>query len=281
MTNNKGNIYGYARVSTTNQDFTSQVNSLMEAGIPEENIFTDKITGTKMKRTGLDTLLEKVESGDVIVVWKLDRLGRSLSQVTSLLDKLTKRKIYIKSLADGVDTSNDSPMATAMMQLLAMFAEMERNFIVARTRPAIEKARAEGRDAGRKESNKKLYDIVLDEYMNAPEDSRPTFKTLQERYGRDPQTGKYRLGETSFFRKLAERNAVDDYVNNRFPDDIEILEDTDENKLVVETEDNEVEKVDSEELARFRHFLKKNYMGLKPNRFIKVLREYRKKNVEL
>jgi DNA invertase Pin-like site-specific DNA recombinase len=281
MTNNKGNIYGYARVSTTNQDFTSQVNSLMEAGIPEENIFTDKITGTKMKRTGLDDLLDKVESGDVIVVWKLDRLGRSLSQVTSLLDKLTKRKIYIKSIADGVDTSNDSPMATAMMQLLAMFAEMERNFIVARTRPAIEKARAEGRDAGRKETNKGLYEVALDEYMETPEEDRPTFKALQKRYGRDPQTGKWRLGETSFFRKMAERNAVADYLNNRFPEDIEIVEDTDENKHYVENEVGEDVKTDNPNLEAFRHFLKKNYMGLKPNRFIKVLKEYRKKNVEL
>ncbi|MGG0487206.1 recombinase family protein [Priestia aryabhattai] len=281
MKNNNGNTYGYARVSTTNQDFTSQVNALMEAGISEENIFTDKITGTKMKRTGLDELLDKVESGDVIVVWKLDRLGRSLSQVTSLLDKLTKRKIYIRSIADGVDTSNNSPMATAMMQLLAMFAEMERNFIVARTKPAIQKARAEGRDFGRKETNKKLYDVALDEYMETPEDERPTFKTLQERYGRDPQTGKYRLGETSFFRKLAERRAVDDYINGRFPEDIPVVEDTDENKHFEENDQGEMEKVDNPDLEAFRGFLKKNYMSLKPNRFIKIVKEFKKKNIEL
>src|SRR4051812_36787151 len=130
--------YGYGRVSTLNQDLALQVEALKNYGIAEENIFKDKKTGKNLDREQLQNLLNVVKAGDIIIVNKLDRLGRSVSQVTTLIDDLTKKGIYVKSISDGVDTSNNSTMSKAMLQMLLMFAEMERNFIMERTQPAIE-----------------------------------------------------------------------------------------------------------------------------------------------
>ncbi|MDR7207649.1 recombinase family protein [Priestia megaterium] len=274
MTTTEGTIYGYARVSTQQQDLTLQIESLLKAGIEHKNIYTDKQTGKNMDRESLNELLKKVRPGDIILVKKLDRLGRSVSQVIALLEKLYERDIYVKSIDDGVDTSNNSPMAQAMVHLLAMFAEMERRFIKERTEPAIARARAEGRQFGRTESNKGLYERALEEFLS-PENKK-TFKTIQEEYGKD-DNGKWFLSQTTFFRRVAERRAVEAYLEGKFPSEIEAVEDTKENQReVYDAESGKSIWVDNQELGDFRLFLKNEYMGLTPKRFHRVLKEFKK-----
>ncbi|WP_045513874.1 recombinase family protein [Bacillus amyloliquefaciens] len=191
--------YGYARVSTKQQNLTLQVQALLDYGVQPENIFTDKLTGTNMDRQSLKDLLNIVKEGDIIIVKKLDRLGRSVSQVTGLIDELTQKGVFIKSIDDNVDTSNDSPMAKAMMQLLAMFSEMERNFIVERTRPAIEHAKAKGVKFGRPKANKGIYEVAVQEYLKGG----VTVKELIKRYGKD-SNGKDLITEATLFRRIRE-----------------------------------------------------------------------------
>lgn len=128
----KHDLIGWARVSTKDQSLDLQKERLKEAGCCI--VFGGKHSGvSKANDEELETMIRKAEKGDTILVTKLDRLGRSLSQVLNVVDKLTKKGVNLKALEQPIDTSNDDAMAKAMMQLLGMFAEMERNMIVERT----------------------------------------------------------------------------------------------------------------------------------------------------
>ncbi|MDA1509613.1 recombinase family protein [Bacillus cereus] len=193
----EGKVYGYARVSTLQQDLSLQVEALINYGIKPEDIYSDKKTGKNLDRVELKDLLSKVKKGDLIIVKKLDRLGRSVSQVTNLIEELTEKGVYVKSIDDHVDTSNQSPMAKAMMHLLAMFSEMERNFIEERTKPAIANAKAKGVKFGRPEVNKNVYDMAVNEYL----EGGITSKQIIEKYGKG-SNGKDLISEATFFRRL-------------------------------------------------------------------------------
>ncbi|MFR7272478.1 recombinase family protein [Streptococcus pneumoniae] len=195
-------IYGYARVSTLHQDLALQIESLLEKGVSSENIFADKRTGKNMDREALQELLSKVEKGDTIIVKKLDRLGRSVSQITTLVDDLYQKGIYIKSIDDGVDTSNDSVMSKAMLHLLAMVAEMERSFILERTQPALEDAKRRGVTFGRPYANKGIYDMAVQDYLGGT----MTSKEIIKKYGKD-KDGKDLITEATLFRRVREYQA--------------------------------------------------------------------------
>ncbi|OBT02696.1 resolvase [Vibrio cyclitrophicus] len=125
-------LIGFARVSTQQQDLTAQIKKLEASGCSK--IFKGKHSGkADTNKEALGQLLEYVREGDTVVVTKIDRLGRSLSQVLNTLDYLEQRGIKLLAIDQAVDTSKDDPMSKAMVQLLGMFAEMERNFIVSRT----------------------------------------------------------------------------------------------------------------------------------------------------
>lgn len=125
-------LIGFARVSTTEQDLTTQIKALEAQGC--EKIFQGKHSGkAETNKKALSDLLSYVRSGDTVVVTKIDRLGRSLSQVLASIDELRQKEVNLIALDQGIDTSKDDPMNTAMVQLLGMFAELERNFIVSRT----------------------------------------------------------------------------------------------------------------------------------------------------
>ncbi|PAW37894.1 hypothetical protein CKQ70_30610 [Bacillus toyonensis] len=197
LNSTEGKAYGYARVSTLNQDLALQIQSLLDYGIDAENIYSDKKTGKNLDRDELKELLSIVKEGDLIIVKKLDRLGRSVSQVTNLIEELTEKGIYIKSIDDGVDTSNQSPMSKAMMQLLVMFAEMERNFIEERTKPAIQNARESGVKFGRPETNKTVYEMAVRDYL----DEGMTSKDIIKKYGKG-SNGKDLVTEATLFRRI-------------------------------------------------------------------------------
>ena len=126
-------LIGYARVSTQKQDLSEQITLLEKFGC--EKIFSGKHSGKpEHNKEQLNELLNYIREGDIVVVTKLDRLGRSLSQCLKVLDILRDKKIGFIALNQGIDTTkNKDPMAMAMIHLLGVFAELERNFIVDRT----------------------------------------------------------------------------------------------------------------------------------------------------
>lgn len=127
---------GYVRVSTNDQNTDLQRNALNCAGC--ELIFEDKISGTKSERPGLKKLLRTLSEGDTLVVWKLDRLGRSMRHLVVLVEELRERGVNFRSLTDSIDTS--TPMGRFFFHIMGALAEMERELIVERTRAGLEAA---------------------------------------------------------------------------------------------------------------------------------------------
>ena len=143
---------GYARVSTTHQDLTRQIDALMKYGIPEERIYVDKRTGSSTDRDGWQAALAYVRPGDRVVAYTLDRCGRSVLSVLEAVRDLRKRDIGIKTLADPfpVDTSEDGgPMAELALVLLTLFAQMELTYNRERSAHARRVAAEQGRQVGR------------------------------------------------------------------------------------------------------------------------------------
>lgn len=143
-----GYLYGYARVSTEDQNLRSQMDALVRAGVPEDRIYTDKASGVAAKRKGLNECLRSMERGDMLVVASLDRLARSLSQLLGIVENLDKRGIGFKALNMGLDTS--TPMGRFGLQMLGAVAEFERELIRERTRAGMASAKARGVAIGRK-----------------------------------------------------------------------------------------------------------------------------------
>ncbi len=139
-------LIGYARVSTQDQSLELQKDTLIKSGCL--NVFEDKVSGTRADRPGLAKALEILREGDTLVVWKLDRLGRSVKQLVDLVEKLHKQGIQFKSLTDAIDTG--TPSGRFFFHVMASLAEMERELIVERTRAGLDIARQLGRKGGRK-----------------------------------------------------------------------------------------------------------------------------------
>ncbi|MQL46737.1 helix-turn-helix domain-containing protein [Photorhabdus khanii] len=136
---------GYIRVSTNDQNSALQRNALVSANC--KHIFEDKISGKTANRPGLKQALEHLKSGDTLVVWKLDRLGRSVKNLVALNEKLTENGVHFQSLTDSIDTS--TPMGRFFFYVMSALAEMERELIVERTNAGLVAARAQGRIGGR------------------------------------------------------------------------------------------------------------------------------------
>ncbi|GJL33263.1 DNA-invertase [Enterobacter hormaechei] len=139
-------LIGYVRVSTNDQNTALQRNALKSAGC--ELIFEDRISGKTSDRPGLKKVLKTLSEGDTLVVWKLDRLGRSMRHLVVLVEDLRTRGINFRSLTDSIDTS--TPMGRFFFHVMGALAEMERELIVERTRAGLAAARAEGRIGGRR-----------------------------------------------------------------------------------------------------------------------------------
>ena len=136
---------GYARVSTKEQSLHLQEDALKKAGC--EKIYSEKIGSGKADRPKLNEMMGQVREGDVIVVWKLDRLGRSLRDLVNLIAALQEQDVGFQSLQDNIDTT--TPTGKLTFHLFAALAEFERDIIRARTNAGLEAARARGRQGGR------------------------------------------------------------------------------------------------------------------------------------
>ena len=139
-------LIGYARVSTQDQNLDLQIEALHKAGC--KKVFEDKLSGSRADRPGLANALEMLREGDTLVIWKLDRLGRSVKHLVDLVGELHAREVQFRSLTDAIDTS--TPSGRFFFHVMASLAEMERELTVERTRAGLEVARQLGRTGGRK-----------------------------------------------------------------------------------------------------------------------------------
>ena len=141
-------LIGYARISTSDQSLSLQIDCLNEAGC--QKIFTDTLSGNKALRPGLEQALAFARQGDTLVVWKLDRLGRSLTHLLQLMETLQKKEVAFKSLSDAIDTS--TPMGKMVFAIFGSLAEFELSLMKERTMAGLKAARARGKNGGRKNS---------------------------------------------------------------------------------------------------------------------------------
>jgi DNA invertase Pin-like site-specific DNA recombinase len=141
-------LIGYARVSTQDQTLSLQKDALEKIGCSK--IFTDTASGAKAERKGLEEALDYVREGDILVVWRLDRLGRSLKHLIETITELNNRKIGFKSIQENIDTTTSG--GKLVFHIFGALAEFERDIIRERTQAGLQAARARGRKGGRPKS---------------------------------------------------------------------------------------------------------------------------------
>ncbi|MGS0908542.1 recombinase family protein (plasmid) [Staphylococcus epidermidis] len=182
---------GYARVSTGLQNLNLQEDRLNQYGC--EKIFSDHISGAKSKRPGLDKAIEFARSGDTIVVWRLDRLGRNMADLITLVNELNNRGVSFHSLEENITMDKSSSTGQLLFHLFAAFAEFERNLILERSSAGRIAARARGRYGGRPEKlNKKDLNLLKTLYDNGT-----PIKTIAEQW---------KVSRTTIYRYLNNLN---------------------------------------------------------------------------
>jgi DNA invertase Pin-like site-specific DNA recombinase len=182
---------GYARVSTGLQNLNLQEDRLNQYGC--EKIFSDHISGSRSKRPGLDKAIEFARSGDTIVVWRLDRLGRNMEDLITLVNELNNRGVSFHSLEENITMDKSSSTGQLLFHLFAAFAEFERNLILERSSAGRMAARARGRYGGRPEKLNK-QDLTL---LKTLYDMGTPIKTIAEQW---------KVSRTTIYRYLNKLN---------------------------------------------------------------------------
>src|SRR3954451_24313629 len=172
-----GRLVGYARVSTDDQDLTLQMDSLLGLGVTEDDIFTDKISGAKTDRPGLGACLAKLQQGDTLIVWRLDRLGRSMHHLFELIEELRNRGVGFRSVSDGL-INTTSPSGELIFHIFSALPQFERRLIKERTRAGLASARARGRLGGRPPINLDEAKVRAARRLNRTLDIDDICKTL-------------------------------------------------------------------------------------------------------
>ena len=166
-------IIGYARVSTIEQDTALQLDNLQRSGC--EKIYQESVSGISKTRPELDKCLDNLRSGDTLIVWRLDRLGRSLKDLVSIITDLELRNVGFRSITEAIDTTTSG--GKLVFHIFAALAEFERKLIQDRTKAGLAAARARGRKGGRppKLSNSQIKNakaMLLDPQMTKAEVAR-------------------------------------------------------------------------------------------------------------
>ena len=188
---------GYARVSTGLQNLDLQEDQLNQYGC--EKIFNDYMSGSKSKRPGLDKAIEFARAGDTIVVWRLDRLGRNMEDLITLVNELNNRGVSFHSLEENITMDKSSSTGQLLFHLFAAFAEFERNLILERSSAGRIAARARGRYGGRPEKlNNKDLKLLKTLYDNGT-----PIKTIAEQW---------QVSRTTIYRYL---NKIEDRKNDK------------------------------------------------------------------
>src|SRR5437016_8651874 len=168
-------LIGYARVSTNEQTLDLQKDALEKIGCTK--IFSDVVSGAKTERKGLEEALDYVREGDTLVVWQLDRLGRSLKHLIETITRLNNRKIGFKSITENIDTTTSG--GKLIFHIFGALAEFERDIIRERTQAGLQAARARGRLGGRpKALNEKKASIAFALYKDKNNSIADICKTL-------------------------------------------------------------------------------------------------------
>lgn len=142
-------VFGYARVSTLDQSVNLQLDALLKEGILKKNIYTDKVSSVVKERKNLGKLWEFAREGDTIVVWKLDRLARSIIHFTKLMNELEEKGVKFKSISEPfIDTTKESSHSKFLGNMFASLAQLERDIIIERTMAGLESAKLRGRVLG-------------------------------------------------------------------------------------------------------------------------------------
>lgn len=167
---------GYTRVSTSSQDAQLQLDALIAAGVHKRDVFADVTSGTRtaIERPGMSKLLEYADKGDTVVVWRIDRLGRSLIDVLNTVNILRNRGILVRSVSDGIDPATST--GRLMLNMLATLAEYERELIVERINAGIAASKQTGTKFGRPAVNPK---VIADKLAVAVE-ARAKGRTAEE-----------------------------------------------------------------------------------------------------
>lgn len=153
-------IFGYARVSTQDQNLELQLDALNKFGC--ERIFQEKMTGTRKDRPELEEMIRLLRKGDKIVIYKLDRIGRSTKHLIELSELFEKMGVELVSIMDNLDTS--TAMGRFYFRVMASLAELERDIISERTKAGLDAARARGRKGGRPAADNKKVKLALKMY---------------------------------------------------------------------------------------------------------------------
>ena len=184
---------GYARVSTQEQNLDLQLDALEKAGV--KKIFTDKVSGASATKPQLEELLKYARKGDTIVVWRLDRLGRTTVQLIQFVEELQKLGISLKSLTEPIDTSTAT--GTLVVQIFCVLAEHERNVLRERTRAGLNSARMRGRTGGRPKGLSPKYETIKDLVKNAYESQGTTTAQIMQAFKIPSRGTLYRILETA------------------------------------------------------------------------------------
>ena len=152
--------FGYERVSTDKQELARQHDALTAYGV--DNIFSEKMTGTKAHRPELDKLREQVRAGDTVVIESLSRLGRSTKDLLNLMDEWDKQEVKVVSLKEQIDTK--TPTGKLLLTVLSAISQFERDITVQRTNEGLKAARARGRKGGRPKADAKAVEKAIKLY---------------------------------------------------------------------------------------------------------------------
>ncbi|WHH59305.1 recombinase family protein [Petroclostridium sp. X23] len=188
---------GYARVSTDDQKLDLQINALQRDGC--EKVFSDVVSGSKAARKGLEECLEYLRKGDVLIVWKLDRLGRSLKHLIETVSDLTSREIGFKSLQENIDTTTSG--GRLVFHIFGSLAEFEREIIRERTKAGLTAARARGRLGGRpRKLSEKKAKMALELHSTKQYSIQELCKT-------------FRISKSTLYRELHRKNGNSELIN--------------------------------------------------------------------
>jgi DNA invertase Pin-like site-specific DNA recombinase len=177
-------LIGYARVSTEEQNLDLQRDALQKAGC--EQVFTDRVSGRKDNRPGLTEALSHLRTGDTLVVWRLDRLGRSLRHLIDTVTELQAREIGFQSITESINTTTSG--GKLVFHIFGALAEFEREIIRERTNAGLQAARARGRNGGRP---KKLTKKQIEMLQHLAADKTHTVAEICKTLG---------IGRTAFYR---------------------------------------------------------------------------------
>lgn len=183
---------GYARVSTSDQNPSLQIDALKAAGVAEENIFVEHKSGKNLDRPELKKCLNALEEGDTLIVWKMDRLGRSIKDLVNIMSDLDERKVSVNFLDAGFINRN-SAIGQAMFNMIGTMAQLERDMIVERTRAGLAAARKRGKVGGRPKKQKD------DPYCLAAKKMQEEGKTVKQIHEALKASGKKVCRRTIFY----------------------------------------------------------------------------------